>query len=283
MRRLNSLAPDPAYIDRYVAIRNRKRGTVRPTLVAAHPFVVERYLAFATAVAAKNLHTMTIDARGALIQDALRACYDGSTQPLGALKLAIRGAQAIRARKYCPMCGTTVPTTFDHYLPAVRFPELAVHALNLVPCCSSCNSIKDDDWLSAAGHRQYLHAFSDDVPELQFLAVTLYQTEGLSGVGAIFKLSRPEGISDEVWSLIESHFVRLKLLDRYAELSNDEIAEILSDCNIFIANGGVSARAFLAQRAQERSEVHGGNHWRARLMAALAEHPDFEQWLQVWT
>ena len=72
------------------------------------------------------------------------------------------------------MCGTTLPRTFDDYVPAVKFPEFAVHPLNLVPCCATCNSTKDADWLTAAGTRQYLHTYSDQLPDVQFVSVTLH-------------------------------------------------------------------------------------------------------------
>ncbi|UUZ67921.1 HNH endonuclease [Polaromonas sp. P2-4] len=281
MKRLTPLGDDPAYIDRYVAIRNQKRLAVRNQLVAAHPFVEERYDKLDEAIAADTLRLMEVDGRAAPIGDALRACYGGSTQPLKDLKKAITAAQPKRLLKYCPMCGTTIHSTFDHYLPAVRFPEFSVHPLNLIPCCSKCNSTKNDDWLTPAGRRQYLHAFSDEIPDATFVTVTLHEGDVMTGVGASFSLVRPNEIEASTWVLIKSHFDRLHLLERYAELSNDEIAEMLSDCRIFLDSGGPDVRQFLGHCAQERFGIHGRNHWRAVLMQALAEHENLDSWLEV--
>lgn len=281
MKRLTPLGDDPAYIDRYVAIRGRKHLAVRNQLIAAHPFVEERYEELDEAIADDTLRLMAVDGRAAPIRGALRACYDGATQPLRDLKKAITAAQPKRLLKYCPMCGTTIHSTFDHYLPAVRFPEFSVHPLNLVPCCSKCNSTKDDDWLTPAGRRQYLHAFSDEIPDATFVTVTLHEEDALTGVGATFLLVRPDGVEVPTWALIKSHFDRLHLLHRYAELSNDEIAEILSDCRIFIDAGGPDVRQFLGHRAQERFGIHGRNHWRAVLMQALAEHENLDSWIEA--
>ena len=281
MKRLTPLENDPAYVERYISIRNRKRLTVRAPLIAAHAFIEERYLALAEAVADDSLSEIGIDARAAPIREVLRACYDGSTQPLRDLKKAIVAAQPVRLMKYCPMCGTTLHSTFDHYMPAVRFPEFAVHPLNLVPCCSKCNSIKDDDWLSATGRRQYLHAYSDELPDLQFVTVSLHEQYGLSGVGATFALVRPEGVPGDSWRLVKSHFDRLHLLDRYDELGNDEIAEILSDGRAFVEAGGDDVRQFLSARAHDRRTVYGRNHWRAVLMEALSIHDNLETWLEA--
>lgn len=279
MRELVALPNDPTYLDRYVAIRDKKHHATRTALVAAHALIETRYEAHAQAVDQGALAGLTGSADALQLREKLRACYDGGTQPLRQLKQAIRDAQPKRLLKYCPMCGTTLPGTFDHYLPAVRYPEFAVHPLNLVPCCAKCNSTKDDDWLSDAGRRQFLHAYSDQIPDLQFVEVTLHEVPPLNGVGATFSLRKPAGIADEVWELITSHFARLKLLDRYDERGNDEVAEILSDCRTFRDAGGNSVRDFLIGRANDRGAVYGRNHWIAVLMDALAKHPKLEGWI----
>lgn len=221
------------------------------------------------------------NAKAIELRDPLRACYNVATQPLKELKQAIIKAQPKRLLKYCPMCGTTLPGTFDHYMPAVNFPEFAVHPLNLVPCCAKCNSTKDDGWLCAAGKRQFLHAYTDQIPYLQFVAVTLHENQARNAVGAAFSLHRPAGLADEQWDLIDSHFRRLKLIDRYDERGNDEVAEILSDCGTFLELGGQKVREFLRKRAEDRSTVYGRNHWIAVLMGAMCQHASFEDWVRA--
>jgi hypothetical protein len=243
--------------------------------------IEERYEAYAHAIGSAALGGLRIDANALQISDILRACYDGTTKPLKELKQAIRGAQPKRLLKYCPMCGTTLPRTFDHYMPAVKFPEFAVHPLNLVPCCSTCNSTKDDDWLSAAGRRQFLHAYTDNIPDLQFVKVTLHENPALAGVGATFSLEKPAGVTDGLWNLIDSHFRRLKLIDRYDERGNDEVAEILSDSREFLDAGGADLVRFLTGRANDRRNVYGRNHWLAILMDAIAQHPNLMAWVRA--
>lgn len=279
MKALTPLPPVPSYLDRYVAIRDKKHNTTRAPLVAAHELLTQRYQDHAHAIALGTLSGLAKNVQAIKLSIPLRACYGSATQPLKVLKKDIKGAQPRRQLKYCPMCGTTLPKTYDHYLPAVLFPEFAVHPLNLVPCCALCNSIKDDDWLSAAGERQYLHAYADAVPNVQFVHVTLHEDPALLGVGATFSLEWPDGVPAAQWRLIESHFRRLKLITRYDELGNDEIAEILSDCKTYQEAGGPDARLFLSCRAAERKSVHGRNHWTAVLMDALAGHPKLLSWI----
>ena len=281
MKRLTVLPPDPTYLDRYVAIRDKKHKATRTPLIAAHAMIEERYEDYAKAIDHGVLAGVGSSAQALQVSNILRACYDGTTQPLRQLKQAIRDAQPKRLLKYCPMCGTTLPGTFDHYMPAVKFPEFSVHPMNLVPCCGKCNSTKDDDWLSATGKRQFLHAYTDQVPDLQFVKVRLHEDPAFDGVGAIFSISRPPGVADELWELIDSHFRRLNLIDRYDERGNDEVAEILSDCRQFRDAGGQNAQDFLSGRAQDRAGVYGRNHWIPVLMNAMAHHTNLEAWIDI--
>lgn len=281
MKALIPLPPLPAYLDRYVAIRDKKHSPTRAPLVAAHALLTQRYQDHAQAIALNTLSGLPQNPAALELSTPLRACYSSTTQPLKDLKKAIVETQPKRQLKYCPMCGTTLPKTYDHYLPAVLFPEYAVHPLNLVPCCSLCNSIKDDDWLCAAGQRQYLHAYSDALPDAQFVHVTLHQHAAFKGVGATFSLRQPADVPAAQWRLIDSHFRRLRLIDRYDELGNDEIAEMLSDSKAYQDAGGLDVQTFLHGRATDRRAVYGRNHWTAVLMSALAEHLDLQAWIDA--
>jgi 5-methylcytosine-specific restriction endonuclease McrA len=279
MKTLTPIPPVPTYLDRFIAIRDKKRNPTRASLIAAHALLTNRYQEYERAIAQNALAGLPQCPAARQLSNDFRACYSGSTQPLRDLKKAIVDAQPPRQLKYCPMCGMALPNTYDHYLPAVLFPEYAVHPQNLVPCCSSCNSIKGDKWLCAAGERQYLNAYSDELPDVQILQVTLHQDPALRGVGATFSLRRPSCFTEAQWRLIDSHFRRLCLIDRYDELGNQEISEILSMSKIFLDEGAPDVRAILSSMAKERQGVHGRNHWTAVLMLALAVHKDLESWI----
>ncbi|SPK72692.1 Phage-related protein [Cupriavidus taiwanensis] len=282
MKTLTALQNVPtAYLDRYVAIRDKKKTATKTPLIVAHDVITQCYEDYAQAIALGALAGLVGNVQAAQLSGPLRACYDSPTQPLRELKQAIHEAQPKRLLKYCPMCGTTLPRTFDHYMPAVKFPEFAVHPLNLVPCCATCNSTKDADWLTPAGARQYLHAYSDQLPDLQFLSVQLHENAVLQGVGATFSMQRPRAMPNALWPLIVSHFTRLNLIARYDERGNDEIAEILSVCRVHLDAGGPDARTFLQGLAEDRKAVFGRNHWIAVLMEAMAQHPNLINWVNA--
>lgn len=279
MKRLVPLAVPPAYIDRYITIRDRKKHTTRGQLVGIHPHVVAQYMAYSAAAALNALHVLRPDPNCAAASPSLLACFDSPTANLNQLLQDIKAAQPPRLLKYCPMCGTTLPQTVDHYAPVVSFPEFAVHPLNLVPCCSKCNSTKHDDWLSVRGARYYLHAFSDPIPTEQFLFAMPHFDAAIVGVGVTFELRRPPNFAQPVWDTIESHFDRLHLIERYNELSNDEIEEQLASCRSHLNAGGGDARAFLANNVQDLRAAHGVNHWRVVLMDSLSNMDALERLL----
>mgnify|MGYP001559457543 FL=1 len=129
------------------------------------------------------------------------------------------------------------------------------------------------------GHRQYLHAYTDTPPDDAFLVAKLHESPSHDAVGATFSLARPNAIDDSVWALIESHFARLHLLERYNEQGNDEIAEILSNSYNYMDTGGQNIREFLTREAADREGAHGKSHWRAVLLRAMAEHDHLESWI----
>jgi hypothetical protein len=147
--------------------------------------------------------------------------------------------------------------------------------LNLIPCCSIYNSTKHDDWLDQDARRQFLHLYSDLIPAEVFLKVTLHSPPTLSGVGATFVLSRPDGLRVGDWRLIKSHFGKLKLLDRYTELSNAEIAEILESCAEHVKQGGSRPKWFLQGIANRQEAIYGTSNWRVQLMRELAASQKF--------
>ena len=289
MKNLTSLPVPPTYISYLIAIRDAKRipaedrGTSRDhrhILTESYEAIERRYARFEEAVDEKTLETLHRSHAMQLIASSLRSCYDGGTKGLRELKDSIAAVQGVRVLKYCPLCGVTSVATHDHYIPATLFPEFAVHPLNLVPCCFTCNSTKGDDWLDEDGNRLYLHLYSDLIPAEAFLDVELNTSHSATGVGAAFSTARPSRFSKKAWAVIESHFERLKLIKRYTDFANDEIAEILADCKIYTTNGGVDVRRFLRQRARERAGIYGESHWRSVLMRELANARGLDGWIR---
>lgn len=269
------IAVAPPHIDRYRLIVNGKRDAeVKARLEAVDASVAIRYEAFEVAVSGSSIRTLPEDLALQAMEADLRSCYAIRTKNLGAILKAIKSAQPRRLLEKCPYCGITLPTTHDHYLPASTYPELAVHGLNLVPCCPSCNETKGNRWKDSQ-HRWFIHFYSDPIPDAQFLHVTLVPSPAADALGARFEIRRPSTTPSRTWATVGNHFTKLKLLERYSEFVNEEIASALDSCADHVCDGGRNAANFLVRTAGRLDAVFGKNHWRVVLYRALAESDVF--------
>ncbi len=279
MKKLASLTCPPSHLDRYIGIRDAKQHVTRDILTNNHAVIAGRYQALDNCVGVgeiENIGTSPLQT----ISAQLRHCYGSQTKRLLALKDEIKTSQAREALKFCPYCGTTTNTTHDHYLPANDFPEFAVHALNLVPCCSLCNTIKGDRWIDQNGQRLFINFYLDDIPDGTYLHADLVTRPRFDTVGARFRIEQGE-LELEEWELIRHHYDRLGLIERYNENANDEIAGMLRDAATHIEAGGPDARRFLARQGERSRDVFGQNNWRAVLLATIAAHGDLDAWVAV--
>jgi 5-methylcytosine-specific restriction endonuclease McrA len=277
----NLIPVDVSHIAMYRALVKKKNTTTeKKSLLLIDSLVSARYVEFETAIKLKTLHVFPESESLQTDEDALRSCYAIPTKGLQAILDGINKAQPARQLERCPYCGTTLPKTHDHYLPAKIFPELAVHGLNLVPCCSSCNESKGKRWISGK-KRLFLHYYSNEIPDAVFLSVELVSSPSQQALGAKFKIEKPDSVKDDNWDLIESHFKRLNLLERYADLVNDEIAEAVDVSVDHLTDGGISASKFIRKMGLRMATTFGVNHWRSVLYTALSENSVFTKMVDL--
>lgn len=276
MRSLQRVVVPPSYLDRYTAIVNSKRdAVVRQHLQNLTAQISARFIVFEGAVVNQQLHSIAEDNILQRSRTELLSCYKNKGKGIRRIFEEIKSAQNSRILERCPYCGITLPKTHDHYLPEERFPEFAAHALNLVPCCSDCNSTKGSRWINGNG-RMFIHFYSDPIPQIQYLHVNIMTSPGTLAVGAQFFIHRPvTGIPNAQWSLIESHFEELGLLQKYQDMVNHETSAVFDICVEHVRNGGAGVTAFLNGIATRNAQVFGVNHWRVVLWNALAVDANF--------
>ena len=221
MKILNIPPASIPYIDRHRAIVNAKKNNikgvtnqVKQNLLSLDNQVASRYTDFELAIQNNQLFNFIESPSLKLNKDDLLGCYTGYTKKVNEIFDLIKGVQVPCFLKKCPYCGITIPKTHDHYLPETKFPELAVHALNLIPCCSTCNQTKNNNWKNST-HRTFIYFYSDTIPCEKFIHVQLYFLKQTSSVGAKFSIIRPSNVSDAHWSIISSHFEKLDLINNY--------------------------------------------------------------------
>lgn len=275
---MKQMIPPPstvAYSKRHKDIVSSKKNTVKGcvnatknNLQSIEPQVVSRYSNFEQAITSGTLFNFLEEPSFNLYKEDLLSCYKNKTIGVKDIFKLIKASQPLRFLSLCPYCGLTIPKTHDHYLPESRFPELAVHALNLIPCCGTCNETKNNYWQNDS-HRIFLHFYSDIIPQTQYINVTLTSIDA-SAVGASFTICRPNGIANHVWEVLEAHYKQLKLISQYNENANDQISYIHSVCVAHLRCGGSNLKDFINELLIPEERLYGQNHWRVVLMKELA-------------
>lgn len=275
------VVPSPAisYSERHKDVVNSKANTInelpnttKTNLLRLEPQLLARHRQFEQAIAQNSLFTFPESPALLAHKDDLLSCYTGRTKKVKEIFALIEDAQPTRFLKRCPYCGITLPKTYDHYLPEAHFPELSVHALNLIPCCGSCNSTKNNFWKNNT-HRTFLYFYQDLIPNVQYLNVNIITGGG--SIGAQFSIQTPINIQDPVWQVLFSHYEKLRLIFTYNELASDEVTEVFNACVAHIRCGGANVRQFVEELLAPEEVLYGINHWRVVLMKELALSADF--------
>lgn len=123
----------------------------------------------------------------------------------------------------CPMCTIDTIGSFDHILPKEEYAEFADHPKNLIPCCTTCNSKKNIYWKENDTFL-FLNLYLDDIPKQQYLFLSVIQTESWPILR--FSIKNENGIEENFFKRISSHYTRLDLCRRFEEASGQYLSEI---------------------------------------------------------
>ena len=273
MKGLNKIPQQDSNFELHKSVVTKKREPCRGNLIAKESIISTQIQEYERCASASSLEDVTADSQLTAVKDDLHSCYTGKTKSLKAIFQKIETSQIPGLLKWCPYCGLTKPNSFDHYLPKETFPEFSVTPINLISCCTTCNSSKGEKWLNDDGDRYFLHLYSDTIPETQFLfAETINAGDAFT---ATYTLRRPHEFSHKAWDTICSHFAELKLLYQFTENTNDEVVSIENMCISYLKSGGSDLRSFIFNLADQEEKTFGANHWRIVLMRSLGQSEVF--------
>ncbi|WP_427036603.1 HNH endonuclease [Cytobacillus pseudoceanisediminis] len=134
----------------------------------------------------------------------------------------------------CPYCGIQLSASIDHYLPKKHYPMYSIDPVNLVPCCSDCNS-KKSEHKQLEGEETF-HPYFDKMSEHQFLFAKTEEVEG--NVAFKYYLQKPVDLSDEQFIKLENHFEKLELEEFYSILASKEIHTQIYELKKLYDKGG---------------------------------------------
>ena len=180
----------------------------------------------------------------------------------------------------CPYCTINSANTTEHILPKEVYPEYAVNVLNLIPACSECNSFKGNDVLDKNREIFTINFYTDTLPDLRYLFARITSIEG--GVQLEYYLENRYGVDANLYALIERHFERFHLIDRYYTKAVQELPNIK---NYFkfeeISSEDDYDRAAnkLIRKTNEDAIEYGRNHWKIVMCYDAATSPVFKSYI----
>lgn len=256
------------------ACRARKgRPNFREEMQALHVSQKACYATYDYHFSANTLQELVVARDTSEKWKDLQSLYDYRSKRIEKLRIALmKHPDNGRLLNTCQNCTINEVDTMDHFVPQEEFPEFAVHPKNLFPCCTACNRMKSDVWRQkSGGGRVFLNLYLDPLPTDQYLFVEFDQTWLPT-----FSLVQPDGLSNEIFNLIQSHYQRLKLCKRFQDRSHEIISKVAAEIRSTVRNYSAQAiQEIIKDRCAETKPLLGYNHWQLVLEEALAGNEAF--------
>jgi hypothetical protein len=212
-----------------------------------------------------------------LEKKALIHCYEISTKALSNLKKQIKMNQPRALRNMCNYCGINNPGTYDHYIPKSEHPEYSVYGPNLMLCCSECNSKKSDDWKDINNKRYFLNFYYDTTPNVQIVeCIITIEDDDLKVEFQFIKNNvdfEYKNLSNSC--IVENHYTRLNLLNRFRDSCNSYIDETINSLKAHKKLDKESIINFLIEEHKAIVETYGINHWKSIAIKGMIDSGGF--------
>jgi len=260
----------------FTQIAGAKQRKFRDILNAVQPRVAtayQHYLHDFPALLAQDNSEFT--EQEADIREALLKCYSVDTQPWLAFKKRYLEGLPEGLKLFCPYCMLDRPRTWDHYVGKEEFPEFAVLTKNVIRTCWHCNHKKRENW-RADGRRIFINYYDDQILGVPFLTADLQVRPGALIPAVRFDLVQPEGMSDEDFALVGSHFTILELLIDYEDRANSLLSSEIAVIDQF-RRAGLTRELMLniiAVKANDAVAKFGTNYWETVLYRTMAAQID---------
>lgn len=263
------------------AVERKNGGSAKERLENIEDKVEKSYQKYGAAFHGHQVHAVEVDSSYSDSDKDLLLSLYGSQKTI--VKEIRQWIDAHNKRTYlrkCPYCTINTANTTEHILPKSKYPEYAVHALNLLPCCSECNSDKGEEVTTDDGKPYIINYYYDTLPEEQYLFVDVsIDVNGIPNFD--YRLENQGNIDKELYDLICRHFSQLGLLGRfkteainiYTEIENELLEDLEDQDDIDKCFGK------LKNKALRDANEYGCNHWKVVLKIALADSEEYKEYL----
>lgn len=248
---------------------------IKEDLKKKMPSIFLRYKEYIKYFKSKNLLAIT-DSTFEAGDASLISCYLSGGNKIAAIKKAIKDLQDNFGNEKCMYCQIKEPDSFDHYLPKDIYPEFSSLAINLIPCCVTCNKKKDIYWKDL-GEVGIINFYLNSIPIEQFLFVDIsfsdndYQTPIVK-----FSLENKFSINEITFRMIKKHYKRLELSERYKDNVNSVISELKRILGSYGKNLSTKNKITATIDYSHQLKIdYGINYWKAILLDEISRKSIF--------
>lgn len=268
----------------YKAAVNRKNddSNDKKDLLSIEKQMEDCYINYKQHFDSNNLEILKSTRVGQLHKDSLLGLYSSNAAIVKNFRMRYFAQNPQTYNNLCPYCTLSEANTTEHILPKEKYPEYAVDTLNLIPACSDCNSKKGDSIIDVvSGKKTTINYYTDKLPHEQYLYVDFEVSS--NNIKAIYHLENHDNkINVEMYSLIERHFSKFDLLNRFNLKAIQEISELR---NLYVVEDFSNEAEYNAFAAKQIRKIKmdmpqlGYNHWKVILYLSAATSDVFKKYI----
>lgn len=268
----------------YKAAVNRKNddSNDKKDLLSIEKQMEDCYINYKQHFDSNNLEILKSTRVGQLHKDSLLGLYSSDAAIVKHFRMRYFAQNPQTYNNLCPYCTLSEANTTEHILPKEKYPEYAVDTLNLIPACSGCNSKKGDSIIDVvSGKKTTINYYTDKLPHEQYLYVDFEVSS--NNIKAVYHLEIHDNkINVEMYSLIERHFSKFDLLNRFNLKAIQEISELR---NLYVVEDFSNEAEYNAFAAKQIRKMKmdmpqlGYNHWKVILYLSAATSDVFKKYI----
>lgn len=268
----------------YKATVNRKNddSNDKKDLLSIEKQMEDCYINYKQHFDSNNLEILKSTRVGQLHKDSLLGLYSSDAAIVKLFRMRYFAQNPQTYNNLCPYCTLSEANMTEHILPKEKYPEYAVDTLNLIPACSGCNSKKGDSIIDVvSGKKTTINYYTDKLPHEQYLYVDFEVSS--NNIKAIYHLENHDNkINVEMYSLIERHFSKFDLLNRFNLKAIQEISELR---NLYVVEDFSNEAEYNAFAAKQIRKIKmdmpqlGYNHWKVILYLSAATSDVFKKYI----
>ena len=243
------------------AVERKKDDNSKNRLVAAEATIKSYYEEYDQHFGENTLRNIVAKRVRKPLRDDLFEMYGFDAAVVKNVKNWLKMHKPVTVYGVCQYCGIVPFDTMDHILPHQQYAEYAVHAKNLIPCCTDCNRRKNE--------REILHLYIDRLPDVEYLFMDL-KANG-DTIDIFFRLDNSKGlVSNDLFIKISNHYSRLELFKRFKTMASTRLSSFLSQIKTtYVKFGKQEVIDEINDAIDDLRLAYGYNYWEVAFQKGL--------------